>query len=190
MSTDPSTPDLLGSAPGRGQGVRRLNRIPLLIAMAILAVIMAAIAYTYHFRLQASRQSGETGRKPETAIGVLADAPDAGYIPPAVPELAPPPPLPQPQLQAPPLEPEKPDPHRARLGELSTAGSSSSGWRASKRPCKRWSSTDEAQRRDRAAGFDGGLEPASRRFRRPSSLREPPRQGSAASMNSPSGTAI
>jgi type IV secretion system protein VirB10 len=112
MNIEPSSPDLLGSAPGRGQGVRRLNRIPLLIAMAILAIIMAAIAYTYHLRLQASRQSGETGRKPETAIGVLTGAPDAGYIPPAVPELAPPPPPPQPQLQASPIELEKPDPHR------------------------------------------------------------------------------
>jgi type IV secretion system protein VirB10 len=110
MSTDPS-PDLLGSAPLRGHGVRRLNRIPMLIAMAILAVIMAAIAYTYHLRLQASRQTGEAERRSGTAIGVLAGAPDAGYIQPSVPELAPPP-LPQPQLQAPPAEPEKTDPHR------------------------------------------------------------------------------
>jgi type IV secretion system protein VirB10 len=112
MNNEPSSPDLLGSTPGRGQGVRRLNRIPLLIAMAILAIIMAAIAYTYHLRLQASRQSSKAGGRPETAIGVLANAPDAGYIPPAVPEKAPPPPPPQPQLQPAPIEPEKPDPHR------------------------------------------------------------------------------
>ena len=52
------SPDLLGGPPARGQGVRRLNRVPLMIAMAILALIMATVAYTYHARLKQARPRG------------------------------------------------------------------------------------------------------------------------------------
>ncbi len=104
MTDAPRSPDLLPRPDARSAGVRRLNRIPLMIAMAILALIMAAIFYTYYLRLQQSRAAAKTART-DTGIGILATAPDAGYIPPRAPETipvlpaaAPPPaPLPEPQ---------------------------------------------------------------------------------------------
>ena len=60
MTGNPSSPNLLNSPPSRGPGVRRLNRVPLFIAMAILAIIAATIAYTYWLRLQ-HREAGSNG---------------------------------------------------------------------------------------------------------------------------------
>jgi type IV secretion system protein VirB10 len=89
--------------------VRRLNRVPLFIAMAILAVIAATIAYTYWLRLQTARQA-ETAAPTAKSVPVLIDAPD-GFIPPKAPEtipvLAPPPASAQPA--PPPPEPEDPN---------------------------------------------------------------------------------
>ncbi|ADP70342.1 conjugation TrbI family protein [Rhodomicrobium vannielii ATCC 17100] len=111
MNKTPSSPDLLGGPPSRGAGVRRLNRVPLMIAMAILALIMATIAYTYHLRLQASKQDPGRGGPTQTPIGILANAPDAGYIPPKAPETIPV--LPQPvALQPAPPVLNAPDPNR------------------------------------------------------------------------------
>ena len=42
--------------------MRRLNRVPLFIAMAILAIIAATIAYTYWLRLQTARQAEAPAR--------------------------------------------------------------------------------------------------------------------------------
>ena len=63
----PASPDLLGRPPARGQGVRRLNRVPLMIAMAILALIMATVAYTYHARLKQASRAGSEDSKPSAA---------------------------------------------------------------------------------------------------------------------------
>ncbi|MFT4080318.1 TrbI/VirB10 family protein [Rhodomicrobium sp.] len=111
MNETPSSPDLLGATPSRGAGVRRLNRVPLMIAMAILALIMATIAYTYHLRLQASKQDPGSGRRTQAPIGILANAPDAGYIPPKAPETIPVLPQPVAPQPAPPV-PDAPDPNR------------------------------------------------------------------------------
>jgi type IV secretion system protein VirB10 len=89
--------------------VRRLNRVPLFIAMVILAIIAATIAYTYWLRLQPARQA-ETPAPTAKSVPVLMDAPD-GFIPPKAPETIPvltPPPAPS-QPAAPPPEPEDPN---------------------------------------------------------------------------------
>jgi type IV secretion system protein TrbI len=78
------SPDLLGGPPARGQGVRRLNRVPLMIAMAILALIMATVAYTYHARLKQAGRSGHEDKKPSAAAALLT-GPEAGYIEPKAP---------------------------------------------------------------------------------------------------------
>ncbi|MBI4723824.1 MAG: conjugal transfer protein TrbI, partial [Rhodomicrobium sp.] len=110
MNDTPPSPDFLGGPPARGAGVRRLNRVPLMIAMAILAIIMATIAYTYHLRLQSAKQSAGW-RRGDTPIGILTNAPDAGYIPPKAPEAIPVLPPTAPVAPAVP-EPEKPNPYR------------------------------------------------------------------------------
>ena len=112
MNQAPSSPDLLGGPPSRGAGVRRLNRVPLMIAMAILALIMATIAYTYHLRLQASKQATDKGGQAQTPIGILTNAPDAGYIQPKAPEIIPVLPQPAPFQPPAPLVPDAPDPNR------------------------------------------------------------------------------
>jgi len=111
VNETPSSPDLLGGSPSRGAGVRRLNRVPLMIAMAILALIMATIAYTYHLRLQASKQDPGKGGPTQAPIGILANAPDAGYIPPKAPETIPVLPQPVAPQPAPPVL-NAPDPNR------------------------------------------------------------------------------
>ena len=89
--------------------MRRLNRVPLFIAMAILAIIAATIAYTYWLRLQTARQA-EAPAPNARSVPILIDAPD-GFIKPKAPEsipvLAPPPPALAPS--APPAEPEDPN---------------------------------------------------------------------------------
>ena len=109
MSNSPASPDLLQSPPSRGPGVRRLNRVPLFIALAILAIIAATIAYTYWLRLQTARQAEATAPSAKS-VPVLIDAPD-GFIPPKAPETIPvlaPPPAPA-QPAPPPPEPEDPN---------------------------------------------------------------------------------
>ncbi|MGC2632435.1 MAG: conjugal transfer protein TrbI, partial [Rhodomicrobium sp.] len=82
------SPDLLGGPPARGQGVRRLNRVPLMIAMAILALIMATVAYTYHARLKQAGRAGGEDKKPSAAAALLT-GPEAGYIEPKAPDSVP-----------------------------------------------------------------------------------------------------
>ncbi len=41
MTDLPPSPDLLGAPPTRGAGVRRLNRVPLMVATAILILGLA-----------------------------------------------------------------------------------------------------------------------------------------------------
>ncbi|MFZ0569069.1 MAG: TrbI/VirB10 family protein [Rhodomicrobium sp.] len=82
------SPDLLGGPPARGQGVRRLNRVPLMIAMAILALIMATVAYTYHARLKQAQRAGSEDKRPSAAATLLT-GPEAGYIEPKAPDSVP-----------------------------------------------------------------------------------------------------
>lgn len=79
-----ASPNFLNHRPGRGDGVRRLNRVPLMIAGVMLLLILAAVTYTYQMRLAEIRQRAvETELRPEpaTASDMFKDAP-AGFIPP------------------------------------------------------------------------------------------------------------
>ena len=61
-----------------------LNRVPLMIAMAILALIMATVAYTYHARLKQAGRAGGEDKRPSAAAALLT-GPEAGYIEPKAP---------------------------------------------------------------------------------------------------------
>ena len=86
QDTPQQSPDFLPRPPKRGLGVRRLNRVPLLIAGAALAAVIGTIGYTY--QLRASEQAGSdkpfTAQKPEpaSAESVFDKAPEAGLIQP------------------------------------------------------------------------------------------------------------
>ena len=82
------SPDMLDER----RGVRRLNRVPLLIAGAMLLLILAAVTYTYQMRLaEMQRTARESQIKPEAAnpSSLFRDAPDGGFIPAKTPEAAP-----------------------------------------------------------------------------------------------------
>ena len=49
------SPDFLGGNPGRGAGVRRLNRRPLIVVGVIACLMLVAISYTYQMRLAEQR---------------------------------------------------------------------------------------------------------------------------------------
>jgi hypothetical protein len=87
MTDEQASPDLLRPPPQRGEGVRRLNRVPLMIAMAILVVIMGTIAYTYRMRMQGNSLAKRDSR--DSVIGVLTGAPESGFIPPKAPAAVP-----------------------------------------------------------------------------------------------------
>ncbi len=112
MTDAPLSPDLLQGQPQRGPGVRRLNRVPLLIATLILSLIMGAVAYTYHLRLQ-TRHVGDVGPQSDATggIGVLTNAPENGYIPPKVLELPQLPSVASPQASPTPVDTQN-DPKR------------------------------------------------------------------------------
>ena len=84
---DPArSPALLGKLPKRGAGVRRLNKVPVLIFTGLVCLVMAAIGYTYRARLQtAFAAAHDAVRKPESAnaAAVLNGAPRTGEIQPA-----------------------------------------------------------------------------------------------------------
>ncbi len=102
----PDSPDVLQRPDPRAAGVRRLNRVPFMIALAILALVTAAVFYTYWQRLQ---QANAAKNRSDSQIGVLANAPDAGFIRPkaaeSVPVLAAPPPAPAPAPELPKVNP-------------------------------------------------------------------------------------
>jgi type IV secretion system protein VirB10 len=78
MSQAPEdSPNELTPAPH----VRRLNRVPLLIAGLLLSVLLAAVAYSYYARLARTGAKPEEAQKPEPASVLLKDGPDAGFIP-------------------------------------------------------------------------------------------------------------
>jgi type IV secretion system protein TrbI len=98
-----SGPELSPTMLDERRGVRRLNRVPLFIAGAMLLLILAAVTYTYQMRLaDMQRTAREAQIKPEPAnpSSLFRDAPDGGFIPANTPA-APPPPSP---LVAPPTE--------------------------------------------------------------------------------------
>jgi type IV secretion system protein VirB10 len=100
--------DFLNNRPRRGEGVRRLNRVPLLIAGLMLLLILGAVTYTYQMRLAEIRhKAAGSGTRPEPANieTLFEDAPDGGLIP----ARQTPGPL-KPQQKAAPVEEARPDP--------------------------------------------------------------------------------
>jgi len=76
-------PNFLDPRPRRGNGVRRLNRMPLFIAGLLLLLILGAVTYTYQLRIaEMRRKSAEAETRPEPAniSGLFEDAPDGGLI--------------------------------------------------------------------------------------------------------------
>jgi type IV secretion system protein VirB10 len=59
--------DFLNNRPRRGEGVRRLNRVPLLIAGLMLLLILGAVTYTYQMRLAEMRHKARRERNPAGA---------------------------------------------------------------------------------------------------------------------------
>ncbi|MEJ2229521.1 MAG: hypothetical protein P8Y67_15185, partial [Alphaproteobacteria bacterium] len=120
MTNAPTSPDYMNPAGG----VRRLNRMPLVIAGAMLLLIIIAVTYTYQMRLARMReQAAHASVKPTAAkpTQVFRDAPDGGYIPAkkaATPAPAPPSiPLVDPAKAAVKAEPE-PDPEEERMRKM------------------------------------------------------------------------
>jgi type IV secretion system protein TrbI len=77
------SPNILDTRSRRGAGVRRLNRVPLVVA-AIMGVLLAgAVTYTYQTRLaEMRRRAAEAVPRPEPAnvSDLFKDAPSSGLI--------------------------------------------------------------------------------------------------------------
>jgi type IV secretion system protein TrbI len=85
------SPDFLARPVGRGSGVRRLNRRPLIIAGMIICLLLAAVSYTYQMRLAALRRKDAERQEHPEPVGVpaiLKDAPESGLIVPRQPPLS------------------------------------------------------------------------------------------------------
>jgi type IV secretion system protein VirB10 len=61
--------------------MRRLNRVPLLIAGLLLSLLLAAVAYSYYARLGKVEVKPEEAQKPEPAPLLWKEAPAGGLIP-------------------------------------------------------------------------------------------------------------
>ena len=88
MSDAPErSPALLAAPPKRGVGVRRLNKVPILIVIGGAMLVVAAIGYTYRDRLMQSVANAQqaASHKPEPGNGaaVLDGAPPGGEVVPA-----------------------------------------------------------------------------------------------------------
>jgi len=89
------SPALLAPLPRRGPGVRRLNKVPVLIFVGGICLVVAAIGYTYKVRLaSSSAMVADTRTKAESAnsAAVLSGAPLSGEVQSAAFRLAMPPP--------------------------------------------------------------------------------------------------
>jgi type IV secretory pathway VirB10-like protein len=118
-----NSPNVLRSTGRRGAGVRRLNRIPLIIAAIMLLLIGAAVIYTYQMRLaEMRRRAADREPKPEPAniSELFSGAPSSGLIEAVRPE-RPAPAAPAPQPPAPveprPLAPLPQQPQRDEAWE-------------------------------------------------------------------------
>lgn len=98
------SPSLLPPPPRRGQGVRRLNRVPILLVVAGAMLVVTAIGYTYRERMMQAAESRRAAeqRTPEPAndAAVLSAAPPGGEVEPAADRVAAAHPTPQPSPQA------------------------------------------------------------------------------------------
>lgn len=96
-SMDPSaSPDLLAPASKRGHGVRRVNRLPLVIVLGLVCVAVMAITYTYYDRKETTGQRQTEQTAPALDVNEAATSPLApptsneidDYIPPAEPPVS------------------------------------------------------------------------------------------------------
>jgi type IV secretion system protein TrbI len=98
---DPNTSPSMSSGVVGGRGVRRLNRVPMLIACGVCLVIGLAIIYTFHQRIENEQArvgtAATTTPQAGSASSALANAPTAGLIAPAPPPASPAPVTPTPQ---------------------------------------------------------------------------------------------
>ena len=99
------SPPLLSPPPRRGQGVRRLNWVPILLVAAGAMLVVAAIGYTYRDRMMqaaANRHAAEQ-KTPEPAndAAILSAAPPDGEVQPAVDRVSAPHPASRPVQPAP-----------------------------------------------------------------------------------------
>jgi len=91
-STPPDGPDrsppLLSPPPRRGRGVRRLNRVPVLLFVGGAMLLVAAVGYTYRERMaQAAanvRAADQKRPEPASSAAILNDAPSTGEVQAAV----------------------------------------------------------------------------------------------------------
>jgi type IV secretion system protein TrbI len=115
------SPDFLAGTGMRGAGGRRLNRVPLIIALVIGALVIGAIGYTYQQRLARRHSMGGSPEaqapEPASAAPLFGSAPVAGMIPGTEPppkEKPPPAPAPPAPVAAiPPIQPVDTGPRRA-----------------------------------------------------------------------------
>ena len=92
------SPVMLAPPPRRGAGVRRLNRMPLVIGFGGACAVAAAIGYTYHERaIQAAanaQRDAEHKAEPANGASILNGAPAGGEVRSAVYRPTPSPPAP------------------------------------------------------------------------------------------------
>ena len=173
-----NSPNVLRPQMRRGAGVRRLNRIPLIIAAIMLLLIGAAVVYTYQMRLaDMRRRAAEAEPKPEPAniSELFSGAPSSGLIEAVRPE-RPAPAAPAPQPPAPveprPLAPSRSSQNGTKPGRRSAGARKSlplSAPTASARQSRRQPNWPAAQRdgagRERhvgPGGATGGVRPVER----------------------------
>jgi type IV secretion system protein VirB10 len=107
------SPNVLDRRVRRGAGVRRLNRVPLVIAAIMLLLIAAAVTYTYQMRLaEMQRRAAEAEARPEPASGsdLFTGAPSSGLIEAEVPQ----------EQASPALAPQPADPPTERGAPIPT----------------------------------------------------------------------
>ena len=90
---DPNTSPSGAPRPASGRGVRRLNRVPMLIICGVMGVVIFAIIYGFHERIeseQAKMAAGSTtAPQAGSAASALQGAQSTGLIPPATSPSAP-----------------------------------------------------------------------------------------------------
>lgn len=92
MMDPDASPDLLAPSKGNGPGVRRINKLPLVIVGGLVVVAVLAITYTYYQRQEAQQvkpqQEQALQKVEEAAVPTVRPESSAradGYIPPADP---------------------------------------------------------------------------------------------------------
>jgi type IV secretion system protein VirB10 len=81
------SPTPLAATPKRGVGVRRLNKLPIVLVIGGATLVVVAIGYTYRDRLMQSaanaQQASSHKAEPGNGSAVLNGAPAGGKVEPA-----------------------------------------------------------------------------------------------------------